>query len=153
MKKKRVLAALLCCILSVLLTACSTYKTFTFNITNGEQMKVKLTTTKGYDISQKDGSVTVSKDGEDILFGSFLSSQEYEQYVASITSSEGVTILETRPEDAPVYYFFQYDGAGGTETTFLFEIEEAETCAVFVSLAPRNEAEEAFKLLEFEKVK
>ncbi|WP_343209437.1 hypothetical protein [Anaerolentibacter hominis] len=148
--KRVILMASLCLILMLSLTACHSSKSFTFQIENGEKIQVKLDTTDGYDLLQESGTITVQKDGEDILNGVFLLPDGYSSYETAITSSSEVDILEAAPEDAPTYYLYQFEGEAGTETTFLFKIEGAETGMIIGSLASREEAEAAFGLLEFE---
>lgn len=154
MKLKRISFILsLCLILMLSLTACTSSKSFTFQIENGEKIKVTLNTTDGYNLLQKDGTITIQKDDTNILAGFFLTSEGYEQYADMVNSSSNVTIIKMTPEDAPTFYLYQLEGEAGTETTFLFKVENAETGVILASLASADEAETAFNLLTFEKSK
>lgn len=152
MKLKNIfLTMFTCMILLISLTACESSKSFTFQIDNGEKIKITLNTTNGYDLSQKDGVFTVKKEGEDILNGYFLSEDGYQEKLAAVNTSEGVTILEATPEASPTFYCYQFEGEAGTETDFLFQIEGTKTGVIAGSLNSYEEAETAFQLLEFEK--
>lgn len=151
MKIKRFIKLLLLCIFSLaLLTACNTSKSYTFQTDSGEKIKVTLDTTDGYDLIQKDGTVTVQKDKEDILMGMLLKPEGYEEYVTAIHSSDGINIIEAEPEDSPLFYLYQFEGEAGMETTFLFNIEGAKTSALFVSLFSMDQAKAAYERLTFE---
>lgn len=62
-------------------------------------------------------------------------------------------MITATPKDVPTFYCYQFNGEAGIETDFLFKIEGAETGAIIGSLESREEAEAAFNLLEFEKLK
>ncbi len=149
--KKLTIATLLCLLMAFTFAACSTGKSLTFQIENGESVKVTLDTTGGYNLLEEDGMITVQKDNEDVLNGMFLTSSGFDTYAAAITASDAV-ILKATPSDSPTFYFYQFDGAAGTETTFLFKIKGSDTAVIIASLASKEEAEAAFDRLTFEKV-
>ena len=61
------------------LGACSasSSKSYTFNVETGDTIKVKLDTSNGLSLSQKDGQFTVKKDEENILQGMFIHETGY----------------------------------------------------------------------------
>ena len=70
MKKTRKYLSLLLLMSVFFLCACSTYanKSYTFNVSTGEQIEVTLNVKEGYDLSQENGQFTVSdKDGNDTM--------------------------------------------------------------------------------------
>lgn len=138
-------------LLALILTACQSSMSYSFDIENGDTVKVTLDTSDGYQLSQKDGSITVSKDGKDILNGYFLTADTYEAKVALVTSSSAVNMISATPKDAPTLYVYQNSGDGALETDFLFKIKDTNTGAIMGSYGSRKEAEAAFHLLTFEK--
>lgn len=138
--------------LITLLAACHTSKSYSFQIENGDKIKITLDTSDGYQLAQEDGVFTIVKDDQSILTGCFLTSDGYEEKVATVLASDLADMISATPEDAPTSYFYQFEGEAGTETDFLFSIEGTETGAIVGSLSPRAEAEAAFALLQFEKV-
>lgn len=151
MKKKIILTLSLCLLLILTLTACKTSISYTFQIDNGDKIKVSLETTDGYKLLQKDGVFTVQKDEKDVLIGYFLTSEGYEEKAAVVNDSDDATILTATPENSPTFYCYQFEGEAGTETDFLFKIDGSETGAIVGSLNSREEAEAAFQLLTIEK--
>lgn len=148
--KKLSIATLICLLMAFTFTACSSSKSFTFRIENGESVKVTLDTTDGYNLLQEDGMITVQKDEEDVLNGIFLTSSGFDTYAAAITASDDAVILKATPDDSPTFYLYQFDGAAGMETTFLFQIQGSDTAVIIASLASQKEAEAAFDRLSFE---
>lgn len=72
--------------LSLLLTGCTTSKSYTFKVETGDKIKVELKTNDKYDI---DSNIpfTISKDDEKITQGIFIKVSAYEEYETSINSS------------------------------------------------------------------
>lgn len=141
----------ICLILAMTLTACQSYMSYSFDIENGDTIKVTLNTSDGYQLSQKDGSITVSKDGKDVLSGYFLTADTYEAKVALVTSSSVVDMISATPKDAPTLYVYQNNEDGALETDFLFQIKGTHTGAILGSYGSRKDAEAAFQLLTFKK--
>lgn len=153
MKKKLIFPVLsMCLVLMLSLTACQTSKSYSFQIDNGEKIKISLNTTDGYDLLQKEGVFTIQKDEKDILKGYFLSAEGYEQKVAAVNATKEVEMIEATPEGSPTFYCYQLKSAAWIETDFLFRVEGAQTGAMIGSLATLEEAKAAFALLEFEKL-
>lgn len=153
MKLKRIFVTLsMCVVLMMSLTACHSSKSYTFRVDNGEKVQITLDTTDGYNIKQEDGVFTIQKEEEDILNGCFLSAEGYKQKAAAVAALGDEAIIKATPKDAPTFYCYQFEGEAGLETDFLFQIEGGETGVLIGSLASRDEAEAAFKLLKFEKV-
>lgn len=151
-RAKRAAATLLAALLAFLLSACQSSQSFTFQIDNGEKIKVTLDTTDGYRLSQKDGVFTVEKDEQELLNGFFLTAEGYEQKAAAVLGSSDVVLLEASPEDNPTDFFYQFDGEAGLESDLLFKVEGAETGVMIGSLSPREDVAAAFQLLTFEKL-
>lgn len=151
--KRFFLTLSMCLILMLSLTACHSEKSYTFQIENGERIKITLDTSDGWQLSQKDGVFTVQKEDNDILTGYFLTADGFAQNAAAVTASPDAEIITAAPEDSPTFYFYEYQGEAGTEVDYLFKVEGAETGVMMGSLSSREEAEAAFKLLEFSKVK
>ena len=63
---------LLCLLLALALTACRTQMSLTYQIDNGEQIKVELNSSDGHKLSQEEGLPAVKKDGETVLLCQFL---------------------------------------------------------------------------------
>lgn len=136
-------------ILVLYLSACHTSKSYTFQIENGEMIKVSLDTSDGYDLIQNNGRFSVEKEDKAILQGYFLSEEGYAERRAMILEAQDVTIKRTEKE--PDLYVYQCQGEVGLETDYLVQVMDAKTGIVIGSLNSYEEAEAAFSLMTFEK--
>ena len=93
------------------LGACSasSSKSYTFNVETGDTIKVKLDTSNGLSLSQKDGQFTVKKDEENILQGMFIHETGYNSYLA-IKGQQGMRVLEDTEKDGNTYYMYEIEG-------------------------------------------
>ena len=118
---------LLCLLLALALTACRTQMSLTYQIDNGEQIKVELNSSDGHKLSQEEGLPAVKKDGETVLLCQFL------------------------PEEDPAFYFYCYTGGGADEYLFLLRIPGAETGVLCGGTVSKEAAEDAYRHLTFSK--
>ncbi|NLC78986.1 MAG: hypothetical protein GX683_04595, partial [Ruminococcaceae bacterium] len=78
---KKVLSIALILILALALFAgCSSSKSYTFDVSTGDKIKITLDTSDGLDLSQLNGQFWVSRDGVDIITGVFIDSATYDTY-------------------------------------------------------------------------
>ena len=139
---------------AVMLTlgACSasSSKSYTFNVETGDTIKVKLDTSNGMSLSQKDGQFTVKKDEENILQGMFIHETGYNSYLA-IKGQQGMRVLEDTEKDGNTYYMYEIEGESGTEENFVVWIRDSKTGMLIASLAGQEKAKEAFESLTITK--
>ena len=69
----------------------------------GDTIKVKLDTSNGLSLSQKDGQFKVKKDEENILQGMFIHETWYNSYLA-IKGQQEMRVLEDTEKDGNTYY-------------------------------------------------
>lgn len=138
--------------MGVFLSGCGaeTTKSYTFNITNGDQIKVELNTSEGLSLSQADGQFSVTEDDEEILKGIFIEEEVYNQYVA-IKGEQGMEVLEDTEKDGNTYYMYEVEGETGTEDNFVMWIEDSNTGVIMGSLAGQEKAKDAFEQLTITK--
>lgn len=65
MKRTKALFALLMTV--VCLAGCTSYMSYTFKVSTGDEIKVKLDVSDGYELSQEDGQFYVEEDGDLML--------------------------------------------------------------------------------------
>ena len=154
MKKTRKYLSLLLLMSVFFLCACSTYanKSYTFNVSTGEQIEVTLNVKEGYDLSQENGQFTVSdKDGNDILTGIFLLEGYTASYREVVDADPDATVLEDKSTGGITYLYYEYDGKTGMEHNFIVDIDGAKTGVLLASQASEEAASKAFSMLSFEK--
>ena len=126
------------------LGACSasSSKSYTFNVETGDTIKVKLDTSNGLSLSQKDG--------QNILQGMFIHETGYNSYLA-IKGQQGMRVLEDTEKDGNTYYMYEIEGESGTEDNFVVWIRDSKTGMLIASLAGQEKAKEAFESLTITK--
>ena len=75
------------------LIGCTTSKSFTYNVSTGDMIKVELDTSDGYDIAS-DLPFTISKDDKTLSQGDFITLDGYKQYMEAVDSDEKVKIID-----------------------------------------------------------
>lgn len=152
MKRAICLAAVLAA--ALLLGACSTYLTtsLTYQVDTGDSIVVTVDAKAGY-TQDGENPFTISKDGEGIMAGAFMTLKDYESYAGDFTTQppEGVTVLEQGEKDGNEYVFFQYEGETGTGYNYVLKVKDAKTAIMLGSEASHQEAESCFQALTFAK--
>lgn len=152
-RRAKILYAALCLLILLCVSACHTSKSFTFQIENGEQIRITLDTTDGYDLVQEDGTFAVEKDDAYVLQGYFLSEDGYQQKEELVLSADFIDMKRMVPDEDPMMYVYQHEGNAGVETNFLFRLKGVETGIIVGSLESFEEADKAFSLMTFEVLK
>jgi len=135
-------------VISVLLTitACTTNKSYTFNIETGDAIKIKLDTTGDYTLSEDSGRFSVGKGDEEVLQGIFITKEAYEQYQGIKDLAEAKVIADAE-KDGNTYFFYELEGESGTENNFVLWIKDSNTGLILGSLSGEETAKEAFERL------
>lgn len=120
-------------------------KSLTFKVTTGDDVKVTLDTSDGYDLGSDGSTFTVSKDGEAILQSSWEVPETAEEYMDSL-DSEGVY---TEPIEVGDHtgIIWSAEGSAGAERDALIDLG-GDTYVVIASLDPAME--DALERLTFE---
>ncbi|KPI53231.1 hypothetical protein KW95_03435 [Clostridioides difficile] len=144
---KKIQLLFLMLLFTIMLTSCSgSAMSYTFEVETGDKIKVKLDTSDGYSLTQKDGKFTVKKDDEEVLQGIFTTKEGYEKY-QSIKTAKGVKVLEDKEKDENKYFFYEFEGKAGTENNFVLWVKDSNTGVVIGSLSGEEEAKSAFERL------
>ena len=133
-----VLSIALC--LCLFLTACHTSFAYTFNIENGDRIKVKLDTTNGHQLEQEDGQFKIIEEGKKPMFGAFLSEDIFDDYMDTALTED---VLESGDD----FCMFQQDGEFGRETYYLFMVDNSNTGIVLATLQDEAGARALYDLL------
>ena len=140
---------LMCIILIALfmITGCTTSKSYTYQVETGDTIKIQLDTTDGYDISS-DLPFTISKDGETLSQGTFITIDQYNQYLEAIRQDSKVVILDSGSKDGIHYTFYAYDNS---EYNYIIQIDDSNTGVLLGNPNSKEEAEACFTLISFHK--
>ena len=145
--KKILFSVFAFCMMLIFLTGCSTYKSYTFNVSTGDKVKIKMVTSSGYDLTSNT-PIKFSKDGETISQGTFAQGPAYIIYRNS-AKSQGAKILKEDSNKTIDYFFYEYNNNGKTEYNYIIKIKDSNTCFILASQKSQEEAEEIFSKLEF----
>ena len=150
-RMKKIITLLLCtCMFAFVLTGCTSFKSYTYNVDTGDQIELRLDTTGGYDISS-DLPFTISKDGETLSQGSFIVGEGYDYYEAAIGSDSAAEVIEEKSRNGLEYIFYSYDGASGMEYNYVIKIVGSDTALLIANTVSEESARECFERLTISK--
>lgn len=127
-------------------TGCSTRsnKSFTYNVETGDSVKVKLDTSKGYDLDS-DLPFTISKDGEKLTKGKFITLYGYEETLELLEENSDISIIDSGKKDGNEYTFFSYND----EYIHLIKVKDSKTGIYLYNTESEDSAKECFERLTF----
>ncbi len=131
--------------LVLLLTGCTTSKAFTYDVQNGDSIKVELNTSNGYDLSSN-LPFEVSKDNNVLSQGTFITIDGYNQYIDIVNNDSNAKILDSETKNGISYTFYSYDDS---EFNYIIKIDNSNTGIVLANPNSEKEAKEIFDKLTF----
>ncbi len=143
---KKITALLLSLIIFVFAAAgceAHTSKAFTFSVENGDNIKLDLDTTGGYNISSKLPFAISYKD-EEISHGTFIFGEVYSEYVNAAETDEKATILDSGTKDGNEYVFWNYDNK---EFNYVIYVHGSNTALLIGNNVSEESARECFNRL------
>ncbi len=143
--KKILCSLVLICTLVFTLTGCTSSKAYTFDVETGDSIKVKLNTSDGYDISS-DLPFTISKDGETLSQGTFITLTGYNQYIATVNNDINSKVLDSGSKNGVTYTFYTYNNS---EYNYIIKVDGSNTGILLGNPNSQVEAETIFNLLTF----
>jgi len=128
-----------------LFTACTgtASESYTYNVTTGDNIKVKLDITEGYSL-RAELPFVISHDGEKLSEGTFVYAEAYQQYVDVVNRSDGVDLLDQGTKDGNEYIFWCYNNS---EYNYAILIKGSNTAILLGNPISRESAEECFSRL------
>ncbi len=139
MKKIMICLVSLICV-AALFAGCTTNMAFTFNVDNGDKIKVKLDTTDGYKISSS-VPFTISKDEQMLIQGTFIQGEAYKSYQSSVEADEKATILDSGTKDGIEYIFWNYNNE---EYNYAIMVTGSKTGLLLSSQVSEQSARDCF---------
>lgn len=127
------------------LTGCTKSKSYTFTVETGDKIKIQLNTTDGYDLSS-DLPFTISKDGNTLSQGTFITIDGYNQYIEAVNSDSNAKILESKTKDGISYTFYSYNNS---EFNYVIKVNDSNTGILLGNPNSQEEAEKCFEQLTF----
>ena len=122
----------------------STEKSYTYSVDNGDDIKIGVNTSLGYDITSE-GPFTISKNGETAFQGSFIYSYAYEDYRDAYEAEPTAVFLGEGTKDGNEYFAYSLPD----EVDYFILISGSNTAVLMGSLLPAEDAAEAFDVVTF----
>jgi hypothetical protein len=129
----------------VLLTGCTTSKSYTYNVETGDKVKIELNTTNGYDLTSK-LPFTIYKGDNTLSQGTFITMDGYNQYIDVVNRDPDSKILDNGNKNGITYTFYSYKNE---EFNYIIKINNSNTGLLLGNPNSRKEAEEVFDRLTF----
>ena len=135
----------LLCAFMLLCTACqfSTSKSFTFDVDNGDQIKVSLDTTGGFDLSSQ-VPFGISQNGKVLSEGTFIYSEYYDYYVEVVDNDSDAELLDSGTKDGNEFIFWCYNDV---EYNYAILVRGSDTGVVIGNMVSEKSAKECFDRL------
>lgn len=128
-------------------TGCSTNKAFTWDVATGDKIKIQLETTDGYDITSE-LPFAVSKGGETLSQGTFVTIDGYNQYMNAVKIDSNAKVIDNGTKNGVTYTFYSVNNS---EFNYLIKIDNSNTGILLGNPNSQAEAEEVFNRLTISK--
>ena len=145
--KKVLMSVIFVCTFALLLTGCTTSKSYTFKVETGDEIEVKLNTNDGYDITS-DLPFSVLKDEETLSQGTFITIDQYKQYISSVNNDSNAKIIESTTKNDLEYIFYSYNDS---EWNYVIKISDSSTGLLIGNPISEESARECFNRLTINK--
>lgn len=132
-------------ILTLILTGCTTSKSFIYKVQTGDSVEVKLDTSNGYNLSS-DLPFTISKDNTKLSQGTFITMDGYNQYIELVNNDSNSKIIDSGNKNGITYTFYTYNNS---EFNYVIKINNSNTGILLGNPNSQKEAEEIFEKLTF----
>lgn len=128
----------------------TTEKSYTFNVSTGDVIKVSLNTSEGYDI---DSNIpfTISKEGKDISQGTFVTTYGYDHYVDIISNDDAAKILDSGSREDVEYTFYTVYNTNDNlnEYNYIIKVKNSNTGVLLGNTDSQSSAQKIFENLSF----
>ena len=126
-----------------------TSQSYTYDVATGDKIKITFQTKGGYVISP-DTPFVISRDGNTLSQGTFISKADYMEYAASIESASSVALLDSGSKGNIEYIYWTN---GSSEYDYAILIKDSETGVLLGNNVSQESAEDCFGRISFENVK
>lgn len=145
--KKVLYSLIFLAIILLTVTGCTTSKAYTWNVSTGDKIKIKLDTTGGYDITSK-MPFAISKDDKTLSQGTFITIDGYNQYMNAIKTDSAANVIDSGTKDGITYTFYSVNN---TEFNYIIKVNDSNTGIILGNPNSQSEAEDIFNRLTIRK--
>ncbi len=145
---RRILKGIILCIGIFLLTGCGESKSFNYQFSTGDNVKVSLDTSGGYDLVEGN-PFKILLDKKEVASGSFISSISYDAYLKIANSSTNIKLEKNSKKGDMEYSLF----FNGTKYNFAIKIKDSKTGILLGNFDTKSDAMDCLKKLNLKLVK
>lgn len=96
---------------------------------------------------------TISSSGKELITGSFLTTEQYEEYVSLIegggSKDEVIQRIEQGIKDSNIFCYFSSEKSGSTEYDFIVKIADTNTAVLLRGAGSQEAVRECFSSISF----
>lgn len=145
--KRILISAFFLCAIVLMVTGCSTTKSYTFKVETGDKIEIKLNTNDNYDITSE-LPFAISKNDEVLSQGTFITIDSYNQYISAINKGNNTKIIESKTKNGLEYTFYSYNNS---EYNYVIKIVGSNTGLLIGNPISEESAKECFDRLTITK--
>lgn len=145
-------AAFIAAAVIIMFSACNmqTMTTVSYDVETGDKVALQLMT--GY-IQDGKNPFSVSKDGKTLITGSFLTAEQYDEYVSLIenggTEDETIERIEQGVKDNNIFCYYSSENGGSSEYDFILKISDSNTAVLLRGTGSQADVRECFSAMSF----
>ena len=145
--KKSLISIFSVFILMLIITGCTTSKSYTYKVETGDTIKIKLDTSDKYDIT-KELPFTIKKDDKTLSQGAFLTNDGYDQCISAVNTDSKAKVIESKTANGIEYTFYSYNDS---EYNYIIKIVDSNTGILLGNNVSESSARECFNRLKITK--
>lgn len=139
--------ALVLVVVVLFMTKCSTKVSYTYSVETGDKIKISFTTGNGYMISDS-SPFEITKNGQTLSQGVFISLEGYEQFVeANAEWMNNAKVIENKKKGDNEYTLYNYNDS---EWDYVIKIGNSKTGLFLSNSVSEKSARECFNRLTIE---
>ena len=143
---KKIIKIVLVSFLLILFSGCTTSKSYTFNVSTGDKVKISVITNDGYDMTSST-PFKVKKDDKTISTGTFAKKEAYDYYKNAVDNDSSSKLIDSGTKGNISYFFYEHDGST-KEYNYIIQIENSDTVVILGNTESEESAKNVFENLE-----
>ena len=151
---KKVFFGVVALFLVISLAGCKTEKSYTYEVSTGDDIKVTIDTTDGYNYKEKDESYAITKKDDTICEWTFVTMDGYNSYIELYNNSDSATLIKDSSNDNIDYSIYRVNNTAANMIEYdnLIKVKNSNTAIIMGSFSEEN-MNKCLELISFELVK
>ena len=142
---KKVIKAVVLSFLLIVFSGCTTSKSYTYDVSTGDKVKVSIITSDGYDMTSS-LPFDITKDDKTISTGTFAKKEAYDYYKNAVNNDASSKIIDSGTKDNLTYFFYEHVGSTN-EYNYIIKIKNSDTVVILGNTNSEKSAKNVFENL------